>query len=91
MATWTTPRSQKIALAEMRASSVRGLLACCSDNRCANSITVNADQCPDDLRLFDFEDRFVCKACSPCVADVRSDFHLDKQSAIASMLAFRPR
>ena len=39
----------------MRASGVYGLLVCCSDYRCSHSITVNADQWPDERRLSDLE------------------------------------
>jgi len=48
-------RPQKITLGEMRASGARGLLVGCSDYKCSHSITVNADQWPDGMRLSDLE------------------------------------
>jgi hypothetical protein len=36
-------RPQKITLAEMRASGVRGLLIYCSDYRCSHHIAVTAE------------------------------------------------
>ena len=47
----------------MRASGVRGLLIYCADYKCSHWIKINADQWPDDMRLSDFEDRFVCTVC----------------------------
>jgi len=47
----------------MRAADVRGLLIYCGDCHCSHSIAISADQWPDDVRLSDIEDRFVCKAC----------------------------
>ena len=42
---------QKISLAEMRASGVRGLLVYCSDYHCSHWIAISGDQWPDDVRL----------------------------------------
>ena len=56
-------RPQKIPFGEMRDMRVRGLLGYCADYRCSHSIAVSADQWPDDLRLSDIEDRFVCQVC----------------------------
>jgi len=42
----------------MRDMGVRG----CAD-RCSHSIAINGNLWPDDLRLFDIEPRFVCRAC----------------------------
>jgi hypothetical protein len=71
-------RPQKITFGEMRDMGVRGLLVYCADYRCSHSIAVSADQWPDDLRLSNIEDRFVCHACGKRSADVRSDFNWDK-------------
>jgi hypothetical protein len=53
-------RPQKITLAEMRASGVRGLLIFCSDYRCSHSIAISGDQWPDEVRLSDLESGFTC-------------------------------
>ena len=50
-----TNREQKITLGEMRASGVRGLLIYCQDYRCSHSVTIDASQWPDDVRLSDLE------------------------------------
>jgi hypothetical protein len=49
------PREQKITLEEMRSSGVRRLLIYCQDYRCAHSVTIDASQWPDDVRLSDLE------------------------------------
>jgi hypothetical protein len=77
----------------MRESSVRGVLIYCSDYKCSHSIAISADQWPDDVRLSDIEERFVCKECGKRGADIRPDFHWDKpglltrirRNAISSM------
>jgi NAD(P)-dependent dehydrogenase (short-subunit alcohol dehydrogenase family) len=44
-------RPQKVTVAEMRSSGVRGLLVYCFDYRCSHSAEMIADQWPDDARL----------------------------------------
>jgi hypothetical protein len=75
-------RPQKITFGEMRKSGVRGVLIYCSDYRCSHSIAISGDQWPDDVRLSDIEDRFVCSACGKRGADVRPDFRWDKPGAL---------
>ena len=89
-------RPQKITFGEMRESGVRGLLAYCADYHCSHSIAVSADQWPDDVRLSDIEDRFVCKECGKRGADVRPDFpaakdghRLSPRAAPFGLLALR--
>jgi hypothetical protein len=53
---------------------VRSVVIYCADYRCAHSTTALADGWPDDIRLSDIEDRFVCKACGRRGADVRPLF-----------------
>jgi hypothetical protein len=47
-------------------------------NNC-HSTAISADQWPDDVRLSDIEDRFICSACGKRGADVRPDFAWDKR------------
>jgi hypothetical protein len=68
-----TERLQKITFGEVREMGVRGLLIYCADYHCSHSIAISGDQWPDDARLSDIEDRFVCKACGKRGADVRPD------------------
>jgi len=42
---------------------VCGVLIYCADYRCSHSIAISGDAWPDDARLSDIEDRFVCRAC----------------------------
>src|SRR6516225_4459233 len=77
-------RPQKITFAEMREMGVRGLLVNCADYRCSHSIAISRDAWPDDVRLSDIEDRFVCQACGKRGADVRPDFNWNSSSYPAS-------
>ena len=72
-------RQQKITLAEMRASGVRGLLIYCSDYRCSHWTAISGDRWADDIRLSDLEARFTCQACGAKGADVRPNFDWDKK------------
>ena len=65
-------RQQKITFGEMRASDV-SRICFCSDYKRSHSIEMDADQWPDDLRLSDIEDRFVCQACGKRGADVTAE------------------
>jgi hypothetical protein len=69
------PTRQKITLAEMRASGVRGLLIYCSDYRCSHSVAISGDRWSDDVRLCDIEPKFTCQACGRKGAEVRPNFH----------------
>ncbi|MCK1404431.1 hypothetical protein [Bradyrhizobium sp. 76] len=66
-------RPVKIALGEMRAAGVRGLIAFCLHNASHNVILGRdvVDQWADEVRFSDLEPRFVCKACGKRGADVR--------------------
>ena len=72
-------RPQKITFGEMRQSGVRGLLIYCADYKCGHWIKINADLWPDETRLSDLEDKFVCTVCGKRGADVRPDFNWDKK------------
>lgn len=60
-----------ITSGEMRAIGVRRVIVFCSGYKCSHSVTMDADQWPDDLRLSDIEARFTCTACGNRGADVR--------------------
>jgi hypothetical protein len=60
---------------EMREMGVLGLLIYCAGYRCSHSIAISGDAWPDDARLSDIEDRFVCRACGKRGADLRPDFN----------------
>jgi hypothetical protein len=76
-------RHQKITLAEMRASGVRGLLIYCSDYKCSHSTAISGDRWPDQVRLSDLEPRFTCQACGQKGADVRPNFNWEKEQRAA--------
>ncbi len=67
---------QKITFGEMRSAGVRQVLIYCSDYRCNHYTKVEAcaDRWPDDVRLSDIEDKFVCTACGKRGADIRPDW-----------------
>jgi hypothetical protein len=81
------PTRQKITLAEMRASGVRGLLIYCSDYHCSHSTTISGDRWPDDVRLSDIEPRFICEACGRRGADVRPNFDWELEARRAKVAA----
>jgi hypothetical protein len=74
-------RPQKITFGEMREMGVRGVLVYCADYTCSHSVTMDAGAWPDDLRLSDIEDRFVCQRCGRRGADVRPDFPSPKMGS----------
>jgi hypothetical protein len=71
---FTLKRPEKITLAEMRASGVRGLLVYCSDYHCSHWTAISSDQWPNDVRLSDLEPRFTCQTCGARGAEVRPDW-----------------
>jgi hypothetical protein len=73
-------RPQKITLAEMRASGIRGLLIYCSDYR-SHWTAISGDRWPDDVRLSDLEPRFTCQACGRRSAEVRPDWQSAEEYA----------
>ncbi|WP_024511861.1 hypothetical protein [Bradyrhizobium sp. ARR65] len=76
-------RPQKIAFGEMRAAGVRNVLIYCTDYMCGHCIMVpdDADRWPDELRVSDIEDKFVCTACGQRGADIRPDWTTTKTRA----------
>ena len=82
-----TKRPQKITLAEMRASGVRGLLIYCADYKCSHWIRISADHWSDDVRLSDLEYKFTCTACGTCGADVRPEATHARKSKPPPVLA----
>jgi hypothetical protein len=75
-------RERKISFGVMRAAGVHNVLIYCSNHRCGylNIVADDADRWPDDLRLSDIEDRFVCTACGQRGADIRPDWQNAKRS-----------
>jgi len=52
MAAKAPRKIEKMALGEMRASGVRGLLIYCADYRCSHSVEMSGDRwADDDVRL----------------------------------------
>jgi hypothetical protein len=67
-------RQKKITFGEMRESGIDRVLIYCSDYKCSHSIEMSADKWPDEVRVSDIEDQFVCQACGKRGADVRPNF-----------------
>lgn len=74
---------QKITFGEMRASGATDVVIFCGDYKCGHTITLSADCWPNDTRLSDIEQRFVCQACGSRGADVRPDYNGDKISRVS--------
>jgi hypothetical protein len=47
---------------------------------------MSADRWPDDVRLSDIENRFVCKECGKRGADVRPDFSEGKVAGLLKLV-----
>jgi hypothetical protein len=75
-------RPEKITFAKMRSSGVRGLLVYCSDYHCSQHVTISGDRRPDEMRLSDLEQRFICSACGRRGADIRPNYDWDKPGAL---------
>jgi hypothetical protein len=73
-------RHEKITFAEMRADGVRGLLIYCSDYQCSHWTAISGDRWPDRVRLSDVEPQFACQACGRRGADVRPNFHWEREA-----------
>jgi hypothetical protein len=73
-------RPQKITLAEMRSTGVRGPLIYRADYRCSHWVELSGDRWPDHIRLSDLEPRFVCSICGHKGADVRPNPGWGKKS-----------
>jgi hypothetical protein len=71
-------RPEKIAIGQMRSSSVTGVLIYCADHRCSHVMTASVEQWPDDVRLSDVEGRYVCSMCGRRGADIRPDWQSKK-------------
>ena len=76
-------RPSKITFGEMREMGVRGVVVYCQDFKCSHSTAVSAARCPDDLRLSDIEQQFVCQACGKRGGDVRPNFNWTAKPARA--------
>jgi len=63
---------------------IRGLLVYCSDYHCSHWIAISGDRWPDDIRLSDLEPAFVCEACGTKGANLRPNFHWEKEAAAGS-------
>ena len=68
----------------MRASGVHNVLIYCADHRCGHCVTIEAfaDRWPDDVRLSDIEDEFVCTKCGQRGADTRPDWTTAQTRAV---------
>jgi hypothetical protein len=68
------PRQQKITFGEMRTSGASRIIVHCGDYKCGHSVTMYPALWPDNVRLSDLEERFVCTVCGHRGADVRPLF-----------------
>jgi hypothetical protein len=67
-------RAQKITVGEMRSSGVTGVVVFCSNHKCGHNVTMSAEQWPDEIRLSDIEQQFICKVCGHRGAEIRPNF-----------------
>ncbi len=67
-------RQQKITFGEMRASGASRIVVHCRGYKCGHSVTMYPALWPDNVRLSDPDERFVCIVCGHHGADVRPLF-----------------
>jgi len=67
-------QQEKITFGEMRASGASRVIVRCGDYKCGHSVTMYPALWPDNVRLSDLGDRFVCTVCGHRGADVRPLF-----------------
>lgn len=67
-------RPVNITIGEVRDSGVLSFVVFCSDHKCSHSATISAELWPDDVRLSELEEQFVCKACGHRGAEIRPNF-----------------
>ena len=67
-------QQEKITFGEMRASGAVRIIVHCGDYKCGRSVTIYPALWPDNVRLSDLEERFVCTVCGHRGADVRPLF-----------------
>ena len=68
------PLQEKITFGEMRASGASRIIVHCGDYKCGHSVTIHPALWPDNVRLSELEERFVCTVCGHRGADVRPLF-----------------
>jgi hypothetical protein len=68
------PRQEKITFGAMRASGASRIIVHCGDYKCGHSVTMYPALWPDNVRLSDLEERFVCTVCGHRDTDVRPLF-----------------
>jgi hypothetical protein len=71
-------RPEKITIGQMRSSGVTGVLIYCADHKCSHVVAGSVEQWPDDVRLSDFEGRYVCSVCGYRGADIRPHWQSKK-------------
>jgi hypothetical protein len=62
-------RQEKITFGEMRASGASRIIVHCGNYKCGRSVTMYPALWPDNVRLSELEDRFVCTVCGHRGAD----------------------
>jgi hypothetical protein len=80
-------RQQKITFGEMRASGAVRIIVHCGDYKCGRSVTIYPALWPDNVRLSDLEERFVCTVCGHRGADVRPLFEQANMGQAAQILS----
>jgi hypothetical protein len=77
---------EKISFAEMRAAGMRGIVVCCSNDRCGLWIRLNVDQWADGVHLSDIEPGIVCMICGRRGVNVRPDWRSISWPAVLGLI-----
>jgi hypothetical protein len=70
---------EELTLGAIRQSGVRGVTICCTT--CLQTAKLIPDECPDEVKLIDLQQGFVCPDCGHKGADVEPDFDWDEIDA----------
>jgi hypothetical protein len=77
---------ERISFAEMRAAGMRGIVVCCSNDRCGLWIRLNSDRWADGVRPSDIEPGIVCTACRHRGVNVRPDWQSISWSTVFGLI-----
>jgi hypothetical protein len=75
-----------MSFSEMRARGMRGIVVCCSNDRCGQRIHLSAVRWADGTHLPDIEPGIICTICGRRGANVRADWQSISWPAVLGLI-----